>query len=82
VGFTVRVSAAERAELDEAARASGCVSRSDYGRFRLGLLKRRPWPTPEQQQDVLAAIAAHGTAAPGLHALLATLDRVLPAEQT
>jgi hypothetical protein len=31
------------------------------------LIKRRPWPTPEQQQDVLDADrAAHAGAAPGL----------------
>jgi hypothetical protein len=84
VRWSVRLTRAELAELDAAVPASGCTSRSDYGRFRLGLTKQRPWPTPEQQQDVLDAIATHAGAAPGLaeqqalEALLATLDRALP----
>jgi hypothetical protein len=86
--WTVRVTAAELAELDAAVPASGCVSRSDFARFRLGLLKHRPWPSPSDQQDVLDAIAAHAGAAPGpaqdraLDTLLATLERALPPDHS
>jgi hypothetical protein len=87
VSFKVRLTAAELAEIDAAVPASGCVSRSDFARFKLGLLKQRRWPSPGDQQAVLDAIAAHAGAAPGLareralDAIVATLDRVLPPDQ-
>jgi hypothetical protein len=82
--WSVRMTAAELAELDAAVPASGCTSRADFARWKLGLLKQRRWPSPSDQQDVLDAIAAHAGAAPGLpqeralDAMLAALDRALP----